>query len=79
MEVSGGLGFAVGPPIGGLLYAVSQNHLQKTPKSLYRTLLSFHDHMQVGGFRLPFLVVGVTCLAFLPLIFLLVPNSSKRA
>ena len=75
MELAGGVGYALGPPIGGALYAVRKYNLRSAlEQNIYSNV--FISLVQIGGFTLPFSTVGwIILLLTVPIMVLLKPTS----
>lgn len=69
METCVGLGLSVGPALGGLLFSVS-NH----PDVAFAPSSIINIFRKIGGFGLPFYVIGVGMILLGPLNMIVIPR-----
>ena len=83
-EVGGGLGFVIGPTLGGVLYEVSYSACKSATvchnniaNYLYQGVVSLLS-TQYGGFKVPFIIVGTLSLVpIIPSFLLIKPSGSN--
>ena len=89
METFTGLGFMLGPPLGGVLYSVSDEliqyrciheiqYLTAVSSPYLLAAISLFILIQVGGFKLPFIVMGGLLLSILPVVLVILPKDESK-
>lgn len=67
----------MGPALGGLLFSVKLSYFCSLPIFLF-ILYMIHFSRKIGGFGLPFYVIGIAVTLLAPMNFFLIPKLESK-